>query len=220
MAIISLAGMVLLMATGWGPAATATLFDALWATTPPAPAIPYLLLCGVLALAAATLVGGIGALASRSIATTLAVWVGLQGLLAQDEAGMGIFMGLAMASIAWGILRRSADVGTGLGIACALVLTFIVLPRLAVKIGLPRSESLLGSVIAIVIFSVYLGWFPSFYTTTHVVDWTDWDSIFFQFKQLVMPVAVLTLFNAAAFGRFPRASVLENLNEGYVRTAR
>ena len=35
-----------------------------------------------------------------------------------------------------------------------------------------------------------------------------------------MPVAVLTLFNAAAFGRFTRASVLENLNEGYVRTAR
>jgi peptide/nickel transport system permease protein len=35
-----------------------------------------------------------------------------------------------------------------------------------------------------------------------------------------MPVAVLTLFNAASFGRFTRGAVLENLNEQYVRTAR
>ena len=69
-------------------------------------------------------------------------------------------------------------------------------------------------------FSVKLGWFPTFYTTTHEVDWTSWDSIWFQIKQIAMPVAVLTLFNAAQFGRFARASVLENLNEGYVRTAR
>jgi len=72
----------------------------------------------------------------------------------------------------------------------------------------------------IYIFSVQLGWLPTFYTTTHEVDWTSWDSIWFQIKQLLMPVAVLTLFNAASFGRFTRGSVLENLNEQYVRTAR
>lgn len=72
----------------------------------------------------------------------------------------------------------------------------------------------------IYVFSVRLGWFPSFYTTTHDVQWTSWSSIWFQIKQLLMPVAVLTLFNAAAFGRFTRASVLENLHEQYVRTAR
>ena len=69
-------------------------------------------------------------------------------------------------------------------------------------------------------FSVKLGWLPTFYTTTHDVQWTDWGSIWFQIKQLLMPVGVLTLFNAATFGRFARASVLENLNEQYVRTAR
>jgi peptide/nickel transport system permease protein len=69
-------------------------------------------------------------------------------------------------------------------------------------------------------FSVKLGWLPTFYTTTHDVQWTSWSSIWFQIKQLLMPVAVLTLFNAASFGRFARASVLENLNQGYVRTAR
>jgi peptide/nickel transport system permease protein len=74
--------------------------------------------------------------------------------------------------------------------------------------------------LAIVIFSVHLGWFPSFYNTNHVVDWTSWDSILIQIKQMIMPVAVLGLFNAAALARFTRASVLDNLNADYVRTAR
>ena len=69
-------------------------------------------------------------------------------------------------------------------------------------------------------FSVQNQWLPTFYTTTHDVQWTSWSSIWFQIKQLLMPVTVLTLFNAATFGRFARASVLENLNQGYVRTAR
>lgn len=69
-------------------------------------------------------------------------------------------------------------------------------------------------------FSVQNQWLPTFYTTTHDVQWTSWSSIWFQIKQLAMPVTVLTLFNAATFGRFARASVLENLNQGYVRTAR
>lgn len=74
--------------------------------------------------------------------------------------------------------------------------------------------------LAIVVFSVWLGWFPSLYDTTHVVDFTDWDSIVFQIKQMIMPVAVISLFNAAALSRFTRSSMLDNLNEDYVRTAR
>jgi len=74
--------------------------------------------------------------------------------------------------------------------------------------------------ILIYIFAVKLKWFPSFYDTTHDVQFTSWSSIWFQIKQLAMPVTVLTLFNAAAFSRFARAAVLDNLSEGYVRTAR
>ncbi len=74
--------------------------------------------------------------------------------------------------------------------------------------------------LSIIIFSVWLGWFPSFYTTTHVVDWTSWSSIWFQIKQMILPVSVLSLFNAAALSRFTRASMLDNLNQDYVRTAR
>jgi peptide/nickel transport system permease protein len=72
--------------------------------------------------------------------------------------------------------------------------------------------------LAIIIFSVWLGWFPSFYDTTLVVN--SWDTFVLQVKQMIMPVAVLTLFNTAALSRFTRASVLDNLNEDYVRTAR
>ena len=72
--------------------------------------------------------------------------------------------------------------------------------------------------LAIVVFSVTLGWFPSFYQTNLVVN--SWDTLLQQLKQMAMPVAVLTLFNTAALSRFTRASMLDNLNEDYVRTAR
>lgn len=73
-------------------------------------------------------------------------------------------------------------------------------------------------VLFIVIFSVQLGWLPSIYDTTHRV--TDWDSFVFQIQQIIMPVMVLGLFNASQISRFMRASMLDNLNQDYVRTAR
>lgn len=73
-------------------------------------------------------------------------------------------------------------------------------------------------VLMIVIFSVGLGWFPSKYDTLHVVN--DWDSFVFQVRQSIMPVSVLALFNASQISRFMRASMLDNLNQDYVRTAR
>ena len=78
----------------------------------------------------------------------------------------------------------------------------------------------LTGLLAIIIFSVWLGWFPSFYRTTHNVVWTEWSTIWFQIKQMIMPVAVLSAFNAAALTRFTRSAMLDNLNEDYVRTAR
>ncbi|MBV0911389.1 ABC transporter permease [Anianabacter salinae] len=73
-------------------------------------------------------------------------------------------------------------------------------------------------VLVIVIFSIQLGWLPSIYDTTHVVN--DWDSFVVQFKQMIMPVMVLALQTTAQISRFMRASMLDNLNQDYVRTAR
>jgi peptide/nickel transport system permease protein len=70
----------------------------------------------------------------------------------------------------------------------------------------------------IVIFSVNLNWFPMIYDTTHKV--TDWGSFVFQVRQMAMPTMVLALFNAAQISRFMRSSMLDNLNQDYVRTAR
>jgi peptide/nickel transport system permease protein len=70
----------------------------------------------------------------------------------------------------------------------------------------------------IVIFSVNLGWLPSIYDTNLRVDspYTFW----LQVKQMIMPVTVLALANAAQIASFTRASMLDNLNQDYVRTAR
>jgi peptide/nickel transport system permease protein len=75
-----------------------------------------------------------------------------------------------------------------------------------------------SGVLVIVIFSVNLGWFPSIYDTTHVV--TDWESFKVQLQQMIMPVMVLALQTTAQISRFMRASMLDNLNQDYVRTAR
>ncbi|MBE1284885.1 MAG: ABC transporter permease subunit [Rhodobacteraceae bacterium] len=75
-----------------------------------------------------------------------------------------------------------------------------------------------SGVLVIVIFSVQLGWFPSIYDTTHVVS--DWDSFVKQLQQMIMPVMVLALQITAQLSRFMRASMLDNLNQDYVRTAR
>jgi peptide/nickel transport system permease protein len=70
----------------------------------------------------------------------------------------------------------------------------------------------------IIIFAVWLGWFPTKYDTTLQV--TDWESFLKQLRQMAMPVMVLGLANAAAISRYMRSSMLENMNQDYVRTAR
>jgi peptide/nickel transport system permease protein len=70
----------------------------------------------------------------------------------------------------------------------------------------------------IVIFSVNLGWLPSIYDTNLRV--TSIETFWLQVKQMAMPVMVLGLANAAQLSRYMRASMLDNLSQDYVRTAR
>jgi len=67
-------------------------------------------------------------------------------------------------------------------------------------------------VLFIIIFSVRLHWLPFIYNVT-VTDPTQ------MLKQALMPVAVLALFNAAGLMRFVRSSMLDNVQQDYVRTA-
>jgi peptide/nickel transport system permease protein len=75
-----------------------------------------------------------------------------------------------------------------------------------------------SGVLVIVIFSVQLGWLPSIYDTTLKV--VDLQTFKLQLMQMVMPVMVLALQTTAQISRFMRASMLDNLNQDYVRTAR
>jgi peptide/nickel transport system permease protein len=68
-------------------------------------------------------------------------------------------------------------------------------------------------VLLIIVFSVKLGWLPFIYDQ----NTTD---VGVQIKQMIMPVTVLALFQAATLARFVRASMLDNLGQDYVRTAR
>jgi len=70
----------------------------------------------------------------------------------------------------------------------------------------------------ILLFSLKLHWFPTIYDSTLKVR--DVATFWTQVKQMVMPVAVLTLFQSAAVARFMRSSMLDNLPLDYVRTAR
>jgi peptide/nickel transport system permease protein len=70
-----------------------------------------------------------------------------------------------------------------------------------------------SGLVIIVIFSVKLGWFPFVYDGTVEGFWPN-------VKQSIMPVAVLSLAGSASLTRFVRASMLEVINQDYVRTAR
>ncbi len=72
--------------------------------------------------------------------------------------------------------------------------------------------------VLILVFSVNLGWLPMIYDTR--LEVRDLGSFWAQVKQMIMPVTVLALFNAAQLSRFMRASMLDNLSQDYVRTAR
>lgn len=72
--------------------------------------------------------------------------------------------------------------------------------------------------LAIVVFSVKLKWFPSIYDTTLRVN--DWASLIAQIKQSIMPVTVLAFVQVAQLSRYTRSAMLDNLTQDYVRTAR
>ncbi len=71
-------------------------------------------------------------------------------------------------------------------------------------------------VVLIIIFSVKLRLLPFIYN----VQITLWNDPVGLVKQAIMPIAVLALFNAAGLMRFVRSSMLDNVSQDYVRTAR
>jgi peptide/nickel transport system permease protein len=70
----------------------------------------------------------------------------------------------------------------------------------------------------ILLFSIYLDWLPFVFRTD--LGATGWQWYWEEFKQAIMPVAVLALVQAASWTRYVRSSVLEVIRLDYVTTAR
>ena len=70
----------------------------------------------------------------------------------------------------------------------------------------------------ILLFTIKLDWLPSIYRST--VDGDGLGGLWERIRQAIMPITVLGLFQAATLIRFVRASMLENVHQDYVRTAR
>ena len=72
------------------------------------------------------------------------------------------------------------------------------------------------ALLAILFFSVYLGWLPSagMASLGNDGDWLD------RLRHLLLPVVVLALSHVGAYIRFVRSSMLEVLGQDYIRTVR
>jgi peptide/nickel transport system permease protein len=69
-------------------------------------------------------------------------------------------------------------------------------------------------IVLIGFFSQQLGWFPPEAPQSDGVA-----PIFTQFGAMVLPIVTLALLSIAGFSRYMRSSVLDNVNQDYVRTA-
>jgi peptide/nickel transport system permease protein len=70
----------------------------------------------------------------------------------------------------------------------------------------------------ILVFSIWLDWLPFVFRSD--IDATGWRWFWEQFKQSIMPVAVLGLFQAASYTRYVRSAVLDVIRLDFVTTAR
>jgi peptide/nickel transport system permease protein len=69
-------------------------------------------------------------------------------------------------------------------------------------------------VMLILIFSVQLGWFKTFYDTSLPIF--SWENL----KALILPCITLGTGEVAGYVRYTRSSMLDNLKKGFVTTAR
>jgi peptide/nickel transport system permease protein len=119
--------------------------------------------------------------------------------------GTGYALGVALAVplAVQAAKQRGSWFDRGLGLLSGTVLA---LPSFLIATGL------------ILIFAVRLGWLPSVYDTGLRV--TDGPSLGHMAAQMVLPVTVLALFNAAEISRYARAALLEVLGQDHIRAAR
>jgi peptide/nickel transport system permease protein len=68
-------------------------------------------------------------------------------------------------------------------------------------------------IMMVYLFALYLGWLPVYGYTSPLVDFTK------SIRQMIMPVACLAIFPVASLTRQTRSSMLEVMQQDYIRTA-
>ena len=69
--------------------------------------------------------------------------------------------------------------------------------------------SFFTGLLLMLIFAINLGWFPIVYNST--IEVTNWQTLWQQVRQMILPVTVLVVQQTGAMTRFMRSSMLENL---------
>lgn len=72
----------------------------------------------------------------------------------------------------------------------------------------------------IYIFAIKLNWFPTSGFGNARFSGTHWEMFVDKLRYLVMPALAMSLANIATVMRFTRSSMVETLNQDYIRTAR
>ena len=72
----------------------------------------------------------------------------------------------------------------------------------------------------VLVFSVWLGWLPSFGMNTVGADLHGWAAMADTGQYLVLPALTLGLFYLAVYARLTRSAMLEVAGEDYIKTAR
>lgn len=111
--------------------------------------------------------------------------------------------------------------GVGLGIAAArragTALDALITAGSLVFFAMPLFWI---GLLAIVVFSMKLGWLPPYGMSTVGADLTGWAAALDVAKHLLMPAVTLGLFYVAIYTRVTRAAALEVMDQDFVKTAR
>jgi peptide/nickel transport system permease protein len=127
------------------------------------------------------------------IVSRLAVTFPLAGL----AIGLTILIGIPLGIVAASHHRGAGDIGT------------MVFSQLGIAI-----PSFWAGILLMLLFAVYLGWFPA-------GGYTRWaESPVGALRSLFLPAVALSLVQTAVLARTTRAAMLEVLHEDYVQTAR
>lgn len=159
------------------------------------------------------------------------LWIYVRGVLTLD-LGMSHRQGRPVAALIWERLPATLLL-TGAAFAFAVAAGVALGAMAARRVGTWADSAITVlaltfyatpifwvGLMLVLVFSVWLGWLPSFGMNTVGADLRGWAAIVDGARHLLLPALTLGLFYMAVYARLTRASMLEVADQDFVRTAR